>query len=53
MKQIKVSDVVAEKLDKRRGKHQLTYSEAIESYFKESSLLYFLKGFLSKVNDKL
>ena len=53
MKQIKVSDIVAEKLDKGRRKHQLTHSEVIEILFNESSLLYFIKGFLSKVDDKL
>ena len=39
MKQIKVSDRVAEILDRRRGKRQLTYSEAIEDYITGNSWL--------------
>ena len=49
LKQIKISDRVAVVLDKRRGKRQLTYSEAIEEYITKLSLLNRVKRLLGKI----
>ena len=51
MKQIKISDRVAVVLDKRRGKRQKTYSEAIEDYIINNSWLYFFKRLFRKRDD--
>ena len=43
MKQIKVSDKVAEILDRRRGKKQKTYSQVVEDYIVGNSWLNLIK----------
>ncbi len=51
MKQIKVSDKVAEILDRKRGKKQKTYSQAIEDYIVGNSWLQFFKWLFRRRDD--